>query len=62
MFAECGIEVYETLGAVYVENKEASYHRGRNGRLLRLREGVEQLNKQFYAIHEILDRLSRTWD
>ena len=45
MFAECGMEVYETMGTVYVEQQENFYNAGRNSSLLQLREGVEQLHQ-----------------
>ena len=57
MFTECGMEVYETLGTVYIECQETSRDGGRNNSLLQLRENVEQLH-QLYAIHEVMDQLS----
>ena len=57
MFTECGIEVYETSTAVYIERQETSRNGGRNSSLLQLRASVEQLHQQLYAIH-VVDQLN----
>ena len=58
MFTECGMEVYETSAAVYIERQETSRDGGRNSSLLQLRASVEQLHQQLYAIHEVMDQLN----
>ncbi|RPB22559.1 hypothetical protein L211DRAFT_839607 [Terfezia boudieri ATCC MYA-4762] len=53
MFAECGMEVYETIGTVWVEEEGS----GRNdvemaSRFIQVRARCEQVQQQFYAIQE----------
>ena len=50
MFTECAMEVYKILGTVYIECQETSRDGGRNSSLLQLRENMEQLHQQLYAI------------
>ena len=42
MFAECGMEVYKTVGAVWAEDQSSSVI-GRNNDALRLRECMGRL-------------------
>ena len=60
MFAECGMEVYETIDAVWIEDSEETS--GRNtekiNSVIEVRECVEQLQQQLYAIHESMDQLN----
>ena len=58
MFTECGMEVYETSAAVYIERQQTSRDGGRNSSLLQLRASVEQLHQQLYAIHGVMDQLN----
>ena len=56
------MEVYNTLGTVYIEFRETSQDGGRNSSLVQLRENVEQLHQVLYAIHEAMVRLSLEQD
>ena len=57
MFAECGMAVYETTGIVWVENEIKGGNRV-SSFVLRLRERMEQLQQNRYAIHEAMEELS----
>ncbi|KAF8425213.1 hypothetical protein EV426DRAFT_573443 [Tirmania nivea] len=57
MFAECGMEVYETMGTVWVEEEGGERNARRMNSVIRVRACVEQLQQQLYAIHESMDRL-----
>ena len=57
MFAECGMEVYETVGTVWVEDQSLSMSR-RNNDALQLRERMERLQQKIYAIHEAIDQMN----
>ena len=57
MFAECGMAVYETTGIVWVEN-EIKGGNPVSSFVLRLRERMEQLQQNLYAIHEAMEELS----
>jgi len=56
MFEECGMEVYETVGIVWVEDETVSS--GRNNDALRLRERMERLQQKVYAIHEAMEEIN----
>ena len=53
MFAEGGMEVYESMGTVRVAG-EVMAGGGKEQGLLELREIEEQLHHQLHAVHEIL--------
>ncbi|KAF8458139.1 hypothetical protein BGX38DRAFT_649404 [Terfezia claveryi] len=59
MFEECGMEVYETMGAVWVETDEDS---GRNAErantIGRVRESFKQVQQQLYTAYELMDQLN----
>ncbi|KAF8428713.1 hypothetical protein EV426DRAFT_711386 [Tirmania nivea] len=59
MFAECGMEVYETIGTVWVE-LETSERRNRsaNSIVLQLRESMERFQQKIYAVQEAMDQMS----
>ena len=57
MFAECGMEVYETIGALRVEDQSLSVTE-RNNDALRLYEHMERLQEKIYAIHEAMDQMN----
>ena len=56
MFEGCSMEVYETVGTVWVEDQAPSVS-GRNNDALRLRERMERLQQKVYAIHEAIDKM-----
>ena len=51
------MEVYESVGTVWVEDQALSVS-GRNNDALRLRERMERLQQKIYAIHEAMDEMS----
>jgi len=56
LFEECGFEVYETMGHVLVEPEERpQVDNVRVRSALQLRELVERLNQQLYAIHDMME-------
>jgi len=56
MFEDGGLEVYEKIGVVDVEEQLAAVTDGEKvSSLLELREIHEQLHHQLYAVHEILE-------
>jgi len=74
MFAECGMEVYETMGAVWVEEESScGRNAGRASTAIQVRASteqlalrgerlvptrLEQLQQQLYAIYESMDQLN----
>jgi len=56
MFAECRMEVYETMGVVWVEEENSG---GRNAErastAIQVRANTEELQQQLYAIYESMD-------
>ena len=55
MFEEGGLEVYETMAAVVVEEPVVSPPQDKVESLLELREIQEQLEHQMYAVHDLWD-------
>ena len=58
MFAECGMEVYETMGVVWVEEEDSKYSTEQTSSMIRVRACVEQLPQQLYTVHELMDKLN----
>jgi len=57
MFSECGMEVYETMGTVWVEEERSEHNVERANVVSRVRESLEQVQQQLYAAYELMDRL-----
>ena len=60
MFEKSGMEVYETMGTVWIE-EETSYgiqDIERSNSIIRVRAYAEQLQQHLYLIHESMDKLS----
>ena len=58
MFKETGMEVYETMATICVEEEENSRHGAeRTSSMIRVRACVEQLQQQLYTIHKLMDQL-----
>ena len=60
MFAESGMEVYETVSTVWIDEDNAldSKHTAeRTSSMIRVRACMEQLQQQLYSIHELMDQL-----
>jgi len=61
MFAECGMEVYETAGTVWVGAREEGTGRRNIERaniISRVRESFEQVQQQLHAAYELMDQLN----
>ncbi|KAF8421780.1 hypothetical protein EV426DRAFT_643620 [Tirmania nivea] len=58
MFAECGMEVYETVVTVWVEEEGSGRNVERANIVIRVRESFEQVQQQLYTAYEMLDRLN----
>ncbi|KAF8442591.1 hypothetical protein BGX38DRAFT_1272306 [Terfezia claveryi] len=56
MFAECGMEVYKTMGTVWVEEESSGQNARRMNSVIRVQACVEQLQQQLYTIHESMDQ------
>ena len=57
MFEKSGMEVYETMGTVWIE-EERSYgiqDIERSNSIIRVRAYAEQLQQHLYSIHESMD-------
>ena len=50
------MEVYETVGAIWVENETVVS--GRNNDTLWLCERMERLQQKVYAIHKVMDQMN----
>ena len=61
MFAERGMEVYETSAAALQETARCG-NDGRNSSLLQLHASMGQLRQQLCAIHEVMDQLNLAED
>ena len=57
MFAEGGMEVYETTGTVWVEDEIIAKDKV-SCFALRLRERMEQLHQKVYALQEEMEQMS----
>ena len=57
MLAECGMEVYETTGAIWIEEEGGGASAERTSSMIRVQACVEQLQQQLYSIHEFMDKL-----
>ena len=58
MFEECGMEVYESVGTVWVDEVDNGGHSAeRTSSMIRVRASVEQLQQQLYRVHELMDEL-----
>jgi len=55
LFDECGFEVYETMGRVYVEVEERQMDNVRIRSVLQLRELEERLRQQLYTVHDMIE-------
>lgn len=58
MFAECGMEVYETVSAVRVEVEGPRHDVERTNTVLRVRARFEQVQQQLYAMYELMNQLN----
>ena len=58
MFGECGMEVYESMDTVWVEEDNCRYNAEKTSSMIRVRACVEQLQQQLYSIHELMDQLN----
>lgn len=59
LFEEFGMEVYETIGRITVnEDTQAVQDGGKLQSLLELREIQEQLHQQLFSVHEVMAGLS----
>ncbi|KAF8416274.1 hypothetical protein EV426DRAFT_721882 [Tirmania nivea] len=58
MFAECGMEVYETVVTVWVEEEGSRRNVERANIVIRVRESFEQVQQQLYTAYEMMDRLN----
>ncbi|KAF8419735.1 hypothetical protein EV426DRAFT_676556 [Tirmania nivea] len=58
MFAECGMEVYETVGTIWVEEERSGRNVERANIVIRVRESFEQVQQQLYTAYEMMDRLN----
>ncbi|KAF8459324.1 hypothetical protein BGX38DRAFT_1264264 [Terfezia claveryi] len=58
MFEECGMEVYETMGTVWVENESSGWNAERANIISRVRESFEQVQQQLYTAYELMDQLN----
>jgi len=57
--AECGMEVYETAGTVWVEEEGTSRRNIERANIAsRVRESFEQVQQQLYAAYELMDQLN----
>ncbi|KAF8416903.1 hypothetical protein BGX38DRAFT_1335203 [Terfezia claveryi] len=57
MFEECGMEVYETMGTVWVENECSGRNAERANIISWVRESFEQVQQQLYSAYELMDQL-----
>jgi len=51
------MEVYETMGTVWVEEERSGRNVERANVVSRVRESFEQVQQQLYAAYELMDRL-----
>ncbi|RPB19860.1 hypothetical protein L211DRAFT_586270 [Terfezia boudieri ATCC MYA-4762] len=58
MFEECGMEVYETIGTVWVEEDSERNDIEMTSRVIQVRAGCEQVQQQLYAIQESMEHLN----
>jgi len=59
MFAECGMEVYETAGTVWVEEEGTGRRNIERANIVScVRESFEQVQQQLYAAYELMDHLN----
>ncbi|RPB21122.1 hypothetical protein L211DRAFT_870168 [Terfezia boudieri ATCC MYA-4762] len=58
MFAECGMEVYETVRTVWIEEEGSGQNVERANIVIRVRESFEQVQQQLYTAYEMMDRLN----
>ncbi|RPB20548.1 hypothetical protein L211DRAFT_852264 [Terfezia boudieri ATCC MYA-4762] len=58
MFAESGMEVYEIVGTVWVEEEGSGRNVERANIVIRVRESFEQVQQQLYTACEMMDRLN----
>jgi len=59
MFAECGMEVYETAGTVSVEEEGTGRQNIERANIVsRVRESFEQVQQQLYAAYELMYQLN----
>jgi len=60
MFAECGMEVYDTARTLWVEEEGTGRRNIERANIVsRARESFEQVQQQLYAAYELMDQL--TW-
>lgn len=57
MFEETGMEVYETIDTIWVEEENGGYSDEQTSSIIRVWACVEQLQQQLYTIHELMDQL-----
>ena len=58
LFAECGMAVCETVGRVWVEDESCERGGSRvSSFVLRIRECMEQLQQNLYAIQEAMEEM-----
>jgi len=59
MFAECGMEVYETARTVWVEEESTSRRNIERANIVsHVRESFEQVQQQLYAAYELMNQLN----
>ncbi|KAF8418319.1 hypothetical protein EV426DRAFT_700534 [Tirmania nivea] len=58
MFAEYSMEVYETVGTVWVEEEGSRRNVERANIVIRVRESFEQVQQQLYTAYEMMDPLN----
>ncbi|KAF8420376.1 hypothetical protein EV426DRAFT_243477 [Tirmania nivea] len=58
MFEECGMEVYETMGTVWVEEDSDRNDVEMTSRVIQVRARCEQVQQQLYAIQESMEHLN----
>ena len=58
MFAECGMEVYEAMGTVWVEDESSGRNVLRTNIVVWIRESFEQVQQQLYPSF-LIDQLDR---
>lgn len=57
MFTECGMEVYETMDTVWIEEDTGGYNAERSSSMIRIRACVEQLQQQLHTVHELMEKI-----
>ncbi|KAF8434217.1 hypothetical protein BGX38DRAFT_1333596 [Terfezia claveryi] len=58
MFKECGMEVYETMGTMWVVNECSGRNAKRANIISWVRKSFEQVQQQLYSAYELMDQLN----